>query len=413
MSRNVLVLATVSGFLDKFEKGNVKLLQEQGYVVHYAANRSHPHYLFEEKEICAMGVRIHGIDIARSPYLIKQNIRAFIQLLELIRRYEISVLHCHTPVGGLLGRLAGWYFGKKRLQVIYTAHGFHFYHGGSRWENQMYYLAEKFLALFTDILVVINREDKTAAERFHLRPEGKVYHTPGVGVDLQRFTPFSEKEKQEKREKLGLMPQEHFLVSVGELNENKNHKVVLRALGKMRMQGVDLSGIRYGICGEGFYRKRLEETARQMGIEEQVVFYGYCDKVEEILGCADAAIFPSIREGLGMAGLEALALGIPLVAADNRGTREYMEHGKNGFVCSPQHPEEFAEAIMTLLSMDERKRKRMERQCRKSALPFGREQAEKVMKQVYGSLAARNMHLERSEENERKSGDHQCFYGGL
>ena len=127
-----------------------------GYCVHYAANMDEPHYISDQERIRKMGVMVHSIAIVRSPYMVKENRKALCQLLELIEKYQIQIIHCHTPVGGLLGRLAGKFYKKRRLTVIYTAHGFHFYKGAPPLNWLVYYKVEKRLARYTDILIVIN-----------------------------------------------------------------------------------------------------------------------------------------------------------------------------------------------------------------------------------------------------------------
>ena len=145
---------------------------------------------------------------------------------------------------------------------------------------------------------------------------------------MEQFSPMEEKDCKERRKKLGIGEKDFFFVSVGELNENKNQEIVLKALLKMKRENKDLSHIKYGICGDGFYFNRIQKEIREWGLEKNVIMYGYCTEVWKILGCADASVFPSRREGLGMAGVESLAMGVPVIAADNRGTREYMIHEK-------------------------------------------------------------------------------------
>lgn len=156
------------------------------------------------------------------------------QLLQLIHRYSIQAIHCHTPVGGLLGRLAGKLCRDRDLIVIYTAHGFHFYKGAPLFNRSVYYQVEKILARYTDILIVINQEDYQAAQTFRLKPNGLLYHIPGIGLDLDTFQPFSEQQRESLREKQGIGKDDFFLVSIGELNENKNQKIVLEALAEMK-----------------------------------------------------------------------------------------------------------------------------------------------------------------------------------
>ena len=410
MAKHILILTTTNDFLGKFELDNVRLLQQMGYVVHYAANMQEPHYISDEERIRALGVLTHHIPIARSPFLLRDNQQALHRLLDIIREHRIRAIHCHTPVGGVLGRLAGRLFRDWPLLVLYTAHGFHFYKGAPRLNRLVYYRVERQLARYTDILIVINEEDYRSARHFRLKKGGRLYKIPGVGLDEQRFRPLEGERRRILRQELGIGEGDFFLVSVGELNDNKNQRVVLEALVRLRELGRELRGIRYGICGDGFFRSRLEGWIKELGLEDCVTLYGHCDNVPEILGCADAAVFPSKREGLGMAGLEALAMGIPLLAADNRGTREYMEHGRNGLVYPPDDPMGFAQGIQLLRHMRPGRRERMAAYCRESVKPFSREYAQAVMRRIYAAMDER---LEENGRNEGKEDAGQRDYGGV
>lgn len=383
MRKQILILTTTRDFLGKFETGNVRILKRMGYTVHYAANMSEQDDLYDREEIEKLGIESHHIDIERSPFMIRNNRKAFLQLIELVRKYGISLIHCHTPVGGLLGRLAGRYFGKDRLKVIYTAHGFHFYKGAPWLNNSIYYQVERFLARYTDILVVINSEDYASAGKFRLRKGGAVYRIPGVGLDTERFHIFSEEEKKRGREALDIGAETLFLLSVGEINENKNHEIILRALALMKRRGQDISGIQYVICGDGFFRGRREKQIQSMGLDENVKIYGYRKDIPDILGCANALVFPSKREGLGMAALESLAMGIPVIAADNRGTREYMKDGVNGYICKSGDVEDYIRGIQNIRDMDVEKRRKMQIKCRETVERFDRAYVDEIMGEVY------------------------------
>ena len=146
---------------------------------------------------------VHHIDIARSPYLLGDNRRALSQLLTLVRRWDIRAIHCHTPVGGLLGRLAGRFSPLKPV-VVYTAHGFHFYRGAPLFNRLAFYPVEWELARHTDILVVINQEDWLAARKLPLPRDGKVFRLPGVGLDREVFSPLPPQDREALRKDLGL-----------------------------------------------------------------------------------------------------------------------------------------------------------------------------------------------------------------
>ena len=379
--KSILILTTVSGFLEKFERENVRLLKEMGYKIHYAANADTPVYLDTASGFRRQGISFHNISISKSPAAVFKNLRAYRQLKKIIKENDICAIHCHTPVGGLLGRLLGRKF---KLKVIYTAHGFHFYKGASKLNNFIYTSAEKWLARFTDAIITINKEDFDAACGFCLKPGGKVYRINGVGLDTKKFTPVSAQERKESRGRLNIKADELFIVSVGELNKNKNHETVVIALGEL-LKETDLK-IKYMICGDGPYRARLEEKIADLNLRDDVFTPGYVNDVRKVLWAADLFIFPSKREGLGMAAVEALASGIPVIAADNRGSREYMADGINGFVCISNTPAEYKELITKFVQLDAGSRERMKAECVRSAAPFGAENTAAVMKDAYGFL---------------------------
>lgn len=385
--KTVLIITHVSGFLLKFEADNVRLLQELGYTVHFASNKNEVGYPFEQEELNELGVVFHHIDIARSPYMFQMNKKALNQLVTIINEEQIELIHCHTPVGGMLGRLAAIHpKTRTRPKVIYTAHGFHFFKGAPIINNTAYYCVEKILARFTDVLVVINEEDYRRASSMKLRKGGKVYKIPGVGVNTSVFKPVSSQTKIRLREENGV-PKEAFLViSVGELNQNKNHRVALLAMKKLKNR----KNVYYGICGDGFYYEDIKKYIEKLNISDRVFVWGYKRNIVDYYAMADATLFPSRREGLGMAGIESLAMGVPVLASDNRGTREYMVDNENGFVFPYDDVEGFKSGIDKLLSMTEEELEDMKVKCVESISRFRKEYVHIVMKEIYGTLTENN-----------------------
>ncbi len=178
MEKHILILTTTNDFLGKFEQENVRILQQRGYVVHYATNVNEPHYFSDLERLSKMDVIVHPIEIARSPFMLQDNQRALRQILELMRKHPIQAIHCHTPVGGLLGRLAGRLCQERNIIVMYTAHGFHFYKEAPLINHLIYYRVEKMLAHYTDILIVINEEDYRSARKFRLKKTAACISSP-------------------------------------------------------------------------------------------------------------------------------------------------------------------------------------------------------------------------------------------
>lgn len=384
--KKALIITNLSGFLWKFELDNVALLQSLGYEVHFASNINEKGYPFEVYELEELGIVFHHIEIARSPYMWKMNAIALKQIKKIIKDENIGLIHCHTPVGALLGRLAVINNNKTfRPKVIYTAHGFHFYKGAPLLNNIAFKTVERCMAPLTDVLIVINTEDFYQAKKLHLRKGGSVELIPGIGLDTTRFSPVSESTKEELRDKYGISKEAFFILSVGELNLNKNHKTVIGAIKEIKDE-ISEENIIYGICGDGYWKKDIQDYAKSLGLENDVLFFGYQKNIEEYYAVSDISVFPSRREGLGMVGIESLAMGIPVVAADNRGTREYMKNGENGFVCEWNDTKAFKNAIMIYKKYSYSQKQMMKNKCCASIKKFDKKYTHAIMERIYRRL---------------------------
>lgn len=364
---------------------NVSILQNLGYEVHYASNIYYKAYEFELEDLKNRGIIFHQITIARSPYMFRMNWKALRDLIKIIDTEKITLIHCHTPVGGLLGRLAG-FLSKNKPKVIYSVHGFHFYKGAPFINNTIYQGVERILALLTDDMVTINMEDYNAACSMHLKKHGKVFKVPGTGVDLSWFKPVSKEERLLARSKIGIDNSSFFLLSVGELNLNKNHKTVIEAVKQISDKKLIDSIFLYGICGNGFFLEDTKDYVKRLGLEDKVIFFDYQKNVRDFYASADVTVFPSIREGLGMAGIESLAMGVPVIASDNRGTREYMQNGENGFVCQAKDVDAYVQAILKVYKMSQEEKRRMSAYCVRSVQEFSYKNTVPVMEKIYSSF---------------------------
>ena len=179
--KKALLVTTVSGFVPQFEMGNVAILKELGYEVHYASNFHNPSYGTDNKRLDGTGIICHQIDFERSPFN-KRNIQAYKQLVNIMKEEKIDLVHCHTPMGAVLARLAAKKCGIRN--VIYTAHGFHFFKGASIKNWLIYYTVERFLSGFTDTQICINMEDYSNAKKFKAK---NVEYIAGVGIDVSKI----------------------------------------------------------------------------------------------------------------------------------------------------------------------------------------------------------------------------------
>ena len=283
------------------------------------------------------GCAVYGMDTSRSP-LNKGNLKAIKQIRKLVEKEKYEVVHCHTPIAAMCTRLACRKARKKGTQVIYTAHGFHFYKGAPKKNWLLFYPIEKLCAKYTDLLITINKEDYAFAKR-KLKAK-KIDYVPGVGIDLEKFGQHTI-DVTEKRKELGVPSSAKLLLSVGELNENKNHKTVIKAIADM--------DVYYVIAGKGPQKESLELLIEELGLKERVKLLGYRSDVNELCQVADAYVLPSIREGLNVSIMEAMASGLPVVCGNIRGNVDLIDEGLGGSLFSPLSVEDCKQALTKTL----------------------------------------------------------------
>ena len=338
--KEALVVTTVASTIDQFCMGDIELLQ-QYYDISVAANFSNGNNTSNERviefksELETANIKVKEINFARKPFSIS-NISAYRELKKLIDKRHFNLIHCHTPVAAMLVRLAALKSRKKGTKVIYTAHGFHFFKGASIKTWLIYYTIERIMAHFTDLLITINYEDYNRAKKFKAQ---KVAYIPGVGVDIKKINS-PRVDKKEKRQEIGVHVNEVVLLSVGELNENKNHETAIRAVGMLNNPKVS-----YIICGKGDLEGQLRKLVASLGMERQIKLLGFRTDVSEIYQVVDMLVFPSFREGLSVSLMEAMAAGLPVVCSDIRGNSDLIENGKGGYLVKPNDVEAFSEAI--------------------------------------------------------------------
>ena len=335
--KKVLFVATlVKNHIAEFHLPYLKLFKELGWETAVAAKND-----YENPADCVIPYCDVFFDVPfeRSP-LKKKNLEAYRQVKRIICEGSYDIIHCHTPVGATTARLAAREARKKGTKVIYTAHGFHFYKGAPLVNWLLYYPVERMLAPLTDVLITINREDFDRAQR-RLRAKKTVY-IPGVGIDTARFRGNEEKGAALRRE-LGIPENAEVLLSVGDLNKNKNHRAVLEALARMENRN-----LHYVVCGRGPLKEELEAFAREKGLGDRVRFMGYRNDIPAFYAMADVFVFPSFREGLSVSVMEAMASGLPIVCSRIRGNTDMVEDGVNGYLMEPGNPDSIAGALRRL-----------------------------------------------------------------
>lgn len=314
--RSLLIVATIAGTVEAFLSPYASHFRALGWRVEAAASgaSTSPH-------LAAAFDQVHELPLTRSIRDVRGLRRAW-QALEKILQARFDIVHVHTPIASFLTRLAIRRLpAERRPLVVYTAHGFHFHHGGHALTNAVFLTAERVAGRWTDRLVVINDEDEAAARRHRLVPERRLVRMPGVGLDTRLYAPATvgTADAARVRRELGVTPEAPLFVIVGELNANKRQADAIAALPRMRDREAHLV-----MAGRGPTRSQLLDLAREMGVKDRVHLLGEINDVRPLVRASTALLLLSEREGLARSVMEALALEVPVVASAARGNRELL-----------------------------------------------------------------------------------------
>lgn len=344
--KKALMLASVASMIDQFNMENIKILQDLGYEVHVLANFSFGNTTSEErtkafkKELEEKNIKVYNVPIPRKITSLKEMLKSYKEIKKICEENNYEILHCHSPIGGVLARLAFRKMRKQGGKLIYTAHGFHFFKGAPLANWLIFYPIERFCARFTDVLITINKEDYKRAQNFKAK---KVEYVPGIGIDTKGIKEIKV-DRECKLKEFNIKENETVLISVGELSERKNHKVIIEAISKINKP------IKYLICGQGAKEAYLKDLCKNLNIENKIIFTGYRSDIKELLKASDIFCFPSKQEGLPVALMEAMASGLPIVCSNIRGNKDLIKDGKGGYLAQYNNVDEFYKKLALLIS---------------------------------------------------------------
>ena len=338
--KKALIYASVASMIQQFNMNNIRLLLSLNYQVDVACNFEFGSTITTDKieqlkdELTNLGVHYYHIPVPRKISDIYHLKTSYKKTIDLMNRENYDLIHCHSPIGGIICRMANHKSQNyEKSRMIYTAHGFHFFNGNNPVKNLIFRNIEKIGARYTDVLITINKEDYAAAQRFHLKRGGKVEYIPGIGIDLEKIDSVPEMRKQ-LLHSLHLSADSVLMLSVGELNDNKNHRVIIETLPNLP------HNFHYLICGLGPLMAEHQKLAEDLGVSERLHLLGFRNDVLSVMKSCDLFVFPSKREGLSVALMEALACELPCIASNIRGNSDLILDKKNGLLVSLNKQEE-------------------------------------------------------------------------
>ncbi|MEO2508740.1 glycosyltransferase family 4 protein [Clostridium paraputrificum] len=340
--KKILYVTTISNTINAFLVKHILFLKNNGYDVGVACSLKNE---IDEKLI-EEGVRVHIVPYNRNPLKIS-NLKAANQIKMIVNENNYDIVHVHTPVAAFYSRL---FLRKEAVEVVYTCHGFHFYKGAPIINWLIYYPLEKIASRWTDVIVTINKEDYNNAKRMKLRGKNKVFLMKSVGIDPNKYYTDPSFDRDKYRQKIGVDENDFMILILAEINNNKNHIQVIKAMELLKEDNLNIKVI---CAGKGKLINKLQKIVSEKGLRENIRFIGFRKGVKELIECSDCIALFSKREGLGKCLLEGMIMHKPVIATNTRGPRELVKNEKNGLLVGVGDIENTAKIIKRLYNNEE------------------------------------------------------------
>ena len=382
-SKTILLVASTASMIKQFNLHNIDIVKKMGNKVIVAANFDEPGTIPKKdaiefrKQLEKSGVATVQIDFQRGLKTPFKNISTYRQLNKYVENNQIDLIHSQTPIGGVVGRLVGH---KNKIKNLYVVHGFHFFKGASIL-NWLAYPVEKYLSRYTDYLVTINQEDYDFAKsKLKIKNISKIN---SAGVDFKKIDKQVTKNKTAIRKSLRSQMKWNqdstVMITVAELSQRKNISTAIDAFVK-----ADQPDLNYLIVGKGPLEAELTNQIERLNASNRIKVVGYSDQVPDYLSASDFMLFISLREGLGLAGVEGLHFNLPVIGSNVRGIKDYVKDGKNGYLTDPKNVDEIAKTIIRL--NDAQNRKKLASKASQSVENFDSKIVDKTMEDIYKKL---------------------------
>lgn len=373
------MLAPMGSVHRRFNKANIAALRSLGYQVELCANFENgegpevhnPKYVTECERL---GIKTHSIPFAR--HSLSGSLKCLPQLKALLKTGKYDIVHTHTETGGLLLKLACGVKGKSKF--VYTPHGMSFWKGSSLKSQLVYKPLERWICSGMDMNLGMNKEEVAYLEKWNKRTAAYVH---GIGLDVKCMQQ-PKRSRNEVRNEFALASGEKLIVSIGELDDNKNHITVIRALARLGRKD-----FKYVVCGVGPNKDKLQSEAQCLGLQDNVILAGYRSDIPDVLNAADIFVFPSFHEGMPVSALEAISCGLPIIASEIRGNVDIIQDGDNGYLFAPSDVDTLTQKIALLMD-DEELRIAMGEKNRVLAQDFSLENVTNELKEIYSNLIA-------------------------
>lgn len=376
-----ILITSTDLMMVQFLLPHVMNLYEHGYELELACSEVGGRLNEVRDKIGGYVKAIHEVRLRRNP-LSPINFKGYADMKRVMESSHFDVIWTNEPVMGVVTRLCAKKQRKMGAKVMYMAHGFHFFNGAPLLNWMIYYPIEKIMAHYADLITTVNTEDYQRAQRFNVK---RVKYVHGIGINTERLTHAD--KRVNIRKELGIGEDDFIILSVGELNKNKNQQTIIKAISK-----VNNSRIHYLMCGKGCMHDKLVTLVKRLGMEKNVHFLGYRKDVVDICSQADLYVMPSFREGLPVSSLEAMYCGLPLITSNIRGLVDVNKEGKNGYLFCPTDVNGFAKGIKMMMEYP-KIRKEMGARNKQEVLPFTIENTKKEILEIIQGMIKTDLNI--------------------
>jgi len=320
------------------------------------------------------------------------DVKAFISIFRFLRRLKPDIVHTHTSKAGILGRLAACI--ARVPIIIHTPHGHVFYGHFGRSLSKIFLQMEKLLGRITHHQIGLTPEEGNDYLRLSVsKPSNtSVIHS---GVDIHRFIEGA-KQRTRKSKELGIPADSLVIGYVGWLIPIKGVTHLVNAMARVVEQHPKSILVLVGKGDEkGEEEIKLKEQVERAGLADKVRFLGWRPDVDEIMGCFDIFVLPSLNEGMGRVLVEAMAAGLPIVASRVGGIPDLVKDGRNGLLVPPADASALAKAISDLLA-EKKNRNRMGKAGKKMCRPYSAKAMVEQIDDLYKELLKKYTHNRNS-----------------
>jgi glycosyltransferase involved in cell wall biosynthesis len=317
MTGKMLIVATIAGMIEDFILPFVYHYRNLGWQVDGVSVD------ITSNEACVAAFNsVWDVPWSRNPLDPRNLVNAVPRIQKIVVQGDYDLVHVHTPVAAFVTRYAiAQLKMNSKPQVIYTAHGFHFHQQGNPLTNLIFLNLERLAGGWTDYLITINREDEASARKHHLLSDSRIFYTPGIGLELDKYDrhQVSQSQIEAIRQELQLKPKDVLLLTVAEFTPNKRHRDQLLALKLLNRPEVHLA-----LAGDGKTRPEIEQLAQELNLASQVHFLGFRYDIPALICSSQALLLTSQREGLPRSIMEAFCAAVPVIGTKIRGIQDLL-----------------------------------------------------------------------------------------